>query len=302
MRDGDNPYGPEGSLTREQIQEIQVYRANQEPGYFEDFYKSNGNRKNLEFLDESGTAPPQLTRESPRHPWVTVKDAPEPLKPHYLGNTIKVGRETASPEALKLLDEAAANRHHAVAYDQAAGRHKAEAVEAHKHSPTPETDLIRIEHTNEYKSAHSDMRDNAEAYGEAIAEHHVVPERYPGATREPLHGPLNGNDQFDQVWKREDGGYVVIEAKSSIRTDLGARNLPSGKRVSQGTREYFFDILAEMRKRGREHPSEMLLADQLEAALKDGKLDYIVVKGERNAGEYAGYHTRQFDITDRSVS
>ncbi|CAM5482530.1 hypothetical protein STAFG_8718 [Streptomyces afghaniensis 772] len=42
--------------------------------------------------------------------------------------------------------------------------------------------------------------------------------------------------------------------------------------------------------------------DQLEAALKDGKLDYIVVKGERNAGEYAGYHTRQFDITDRSAS
>lgn len=30
-------------------------------------------------------------------------------------------------------------------------------------------------------------------------------------------------------------------------------------------------------------------------------LDYIVVKGERNAGEYAGYHTRQFDITDRSA-
>ncbi|MEU6918995.1 hypothetical protein ABZ948_37840, partial [Streptomyces olindensis] len=301
MRDGDNPYGPEGSLTREQIQEIQVYRANREPGYFEDFYKSNGNRKNLEFLDESGTTPPQLTRESPGHPWTTVKDAPEPLKPHYLGDASKVGRETASPEALKILDEAAANRHHAVAYDQAAGRHKAEAVEAHKHGPTPETELTQLERTNEYKSAHSDMRDSAEAYGEAIAEHHVVPERYPGATRETLHGPLNGNDQFDQVWKRADGGYVVIEAKSSVRTDLGARNLPSGKRVSQGTREYFFDILEEMRKRGREHPSEILLADQLEAALKDGKLDYIVVKGERNAGEYAGYHTRQFDITDRSA-
>jgi hypothetical protein len=95
---------------------------------------------------------------------------------------------------------------------------------------------------------------------------------------------------------------VVVEAKSSVTTDLGARNLPNGKRVSQGTREYFFDILEEMRKRGKEHPSEMVLADQLEAALKDGKLDYIVVKGGKNAGEYAGYHMRKFDITHRSVS
>ncbi|WP_330219351.1 hypothetical protein, partial [Streptomyces azureus] len=301
MRDGDNPYGPEGSLTREQIQEIQVYRANQEPGYFEDFYKSNGNRKNLEFLDESGTTPPQLTRESPRHPWVTVKDAPEPLKPHYLGDATKVGRETASPEALKLLDEAAASRHHAIAYDQAAGRHKAEAVEAHKHGPTPETELTRLERTNEYRSAHTDMRDSAEAYGEAIAEHHVVPERYPGATRETLHGPLNGNDQFDQVWKREDGGYVVIEAKSSIETDLGARNLPSGKRVSQGTREYFLDIIQEMKKRGETIPSERRLARQLEDALDEGKLDYLVVKGQKNAGTYNGYSMREFDITERNA-
>ncbi|TGZ18066.1 hypothetical protein DV517_30390 [Streptomyces sp. S816] len=56
--------------------------------------------------------------------------------------------------------------------------------------------------------AHRDTRDHAEAYGEAIAEHHVIPEHYPNATREPLGGPLNGNDQFDQVWRREDGGYA----------------------------------------------------------------------------------------------
>ncbi|MDG9716423.1 hypothetical protein [Streptomyces sp. DH24] len=301
MRDGDNPYGPEGSLTPEQIHEIQVYRANHEPGYFEDFYKSNGNRKNLDFVDESGRTPPQLTRESPQHPWTSVRDAPEPLPPNYLGDAVKGGRETASPEALARLDEAAANRHHAVNYDQAAGRHKAEAVEAHKTSPTPESELTQLERTNEYKAAHRDMRDNAEAYGEAIAEHHVIPEHYPNATREPLDGPLNGNDQFDQVWRREDGGFVVVEAKSSTTTDLGARNLPNGKRVSQGTREYFLDILDEMRKRGEDNPNELLLADELEAALARGDVDYIVVKGQKNAGEYAGYSMRNFDIADRST-
>ncbi|MFD7132677.1 hypothetical protein [Streptomyces sp. NPDC059894] len=301
MRDGDNPYGPEGSLTPEQIQEIQVYRANHEPGYFEEFYKSNGNRKNLEFSDESMTTPPQLTRESPQHPWVSAKDAPEPLKPNYIDDALKRGRKHASDEALKTLDEAAAKRHQAIGYDQAAGRHKAEAVEAHKQAPTPETELTQLERTNEYKAAHRDMRDESEAYGELIAEHHVIPEHYEGATRETVHGPKNGNDQFDQVWRREDGGYVVVEAKSSVTTDLGARNLPSGKRVSQGTREYFEDIIREMQKRGKKIPSERKLAAQLMKALDEGKLDYIVVKGEKNAGKYAGYHMRQFDISERTT-
>ncbi|WP_229865875.1 hypothetical protein, partial [Streptomyces spinoverrucosus] len=301
MRDGDNPYGPEGSLTPEQVHEIQVYRANHEPGYFEQFYKSNGNRKNLEFLDESGTTPPQLTRQSPQHPWVSVKDAPDPIQPHYLGDAIKAGRETASPEALRTLDEAAANRHYAVGYDKAAAGHRAEAIEAHKNNPTPDTHLDQVERTYEYKAAHRDMRDNAEAYGEAIAEHHVIPEHYPNATREPLDGPANGNDQFDQVWRREDGGYVVVEAKSNVTTELGARNLPDGKRVSQGTREYFLDILNEMRKRGEDNPNELLLADELEAALARGDVDYIVVKGQKNVGEYAGYSMRQFNIANRST-
>lgn len=112
---------------------------------------------------------------------------------------------------------------------------------------------------------------------------------------------MNGNDQFDQVWRRKDGGYVVIEAKSSVTTELGARNLPSGRRVSQGTREYFLDIIAEMRKRGESNIDELLLADKLDAALDAGKLDYVVVKGEKNAGTYAGYHMRQFDIAERST-
>ncbi|WP_230396091.1 hypothetical protein [Streptomyces blattellae] len=67
------------------------------------------------------------------------------------------------------------------------------------------------------------------------AEHHAIPERYPNATREPLDGPANGSGQFDQVWRREDGGFVVVEAKSSVDTELGARNLPDGNRVPQGT-------------------------------------------------------------------
>ncbi|MFJ8883793.1 hypothetical protein ACIRJR_10310 [Streptomyces sp. NPDC102402] len=124
------------------------------------------------------------------------------------------------------------------------------------------------------------MRDAAEGYGEKAAKRHY---------------------QFDQVWKRKDGGYVAIEAKSSVRTELGARNLPNGRRVSQGTRDYFLDIISEMKKRSENNIDELTLADDLEAALDAGKLEYVVVKGEINSGEYAGYQMRQFDITDRSA-
>ncbi len=279
----------------------QVQRANADPKYFKDFYKSNGNRKSLELYDETGTTPPQLTRESPNHPWVAVHDAPAPLKPRYVGDWIKTGPDSATPEAVSKLDDAAKERHFASHHDTAMENWKQNARQAHAEHQTWETGAEKVESNAAYRESHVRMRDSAEAYGEAVAEHHVIPERYPGATREPLDGPLNGNDQFDQVWRREDGGYVVVEAKSSVDTDLGARNLPTGKRVSQGTKEYFLDIIREMEKRGKKNPSEADLAENLMDALHEGKLDYIVVKGEKNVGEYAGYRMRQFNISTRST-
>ncbi|MGA4842070.1 hypothetical protein [Streptomyces sp. G45] len=85
MREGSNPYGPRGSLTLDQIEEIQVYRANTEPGYFEHFYRKDGTRKSLEYFDESEFTPPQLTRLSDERPLIRAKDAPQPPKPHFLG-------------------------------------------------------------------------------------------------------------------------------------------------------------------------------------------------------------------------
>jgi ribosome biogenesis GTPase A len=72
--------------------------------------------------------------------------------------------------------------------------------------------------------------------------------------------------------------------------------LPNGNRVSQGTIEYFNDILREMRTRGRDNPNELRLANELKKALKAGKLDYVLVKGNPNTGKYAGYTMQKFDI------
>ncbi|MGK5696567.1 hypothetical protein ACSNOJ_27390 [Streptomyces sp. URMC 128] len=299
MRDGTNPYGPRGTLTREQIEEIQVYRANNEPGYLKQYYRKNGTRLDLELHDESGYTPPQLTRLSDNDPWIRAKDAPEPPKPHYHDAAyIRVGADTVtSADRLRVLQDAAWERHAAVQYDNLVADWKAQTGAAHELHGTVDTAAQWGEAKGAYKESHTAMGDATEAFGEKAAEHHYIAENYPDFEKQTLLGPENGNDQFDQVWKHEDGRIVVIEAKSSPDTELGRRTLPGGKQVSQGSREYFYDILAAMEKRG-----EYDLVDDLEKALDEGKLEYVVVKGERNAGTYTGYRYRRFDISRGTLS
>lgn len=294
MRDGANPYGPRGTLTREQIEEIQVYRANHEPGYREHYYRKDGTRKLLERYDESGYTPPQLTRLSDNGPWIRAKDVPEPPKPHYLDDDYtRVGADSVtSADRRQILEEAAWERHAAVQYDNLVADWKAQTGATHEVHGTVDTAAQWGEAKGAYKESHTAMGDATEAFGEKAAEYHYIAENYPDFEKQPLLGPGNGNDQFDQVWTNEDGRVVVIEAKSSLGTELGRRRLPDGRQVSQGSREYFYDIIDAMEKRG-----EFDLAETLDKALTEGKLEYVVVKGEKNAGTYTGYQYRRFDIS-----
>ncbi|WP_432149064.1 hypothetical protein [Streptomyces sp. bgisy029] len=294
MLDGPNPYGRPGSLTLEQIEEIQVYRANQEPGYFDRYYRSDGTRKRVEVHDESGFTPPQLAQLSKDAPWGRAKDAPAPPKPHFLDlKYISVGADTVKSQArLKILDTAAQKRYFAIQWDNLVARWKGETGLAHEALGTPQSAAQWAEARGAYKESHTHMGKAAEEFGERAAEHHFIAEQYPGFDKQPLLGPKSGNDQFDQVWKHEDGRVVVVEAKSSVDTELGRRKLPNGRQVSQGSREYFLDIITEMKKRG-----ERDTVRDLQKALKAGKLDYVVIKGERNSGTYTGYQYRRFDIS-----
>ncbi|WP_257004247.1 hypothetical protein [Streptomyces sp. SA15] len=295
MRDGDNPYGPPGSLTPEQIKEIQVYRANHEPGYFKDHYYADGRRLDTTVTDESGLVPVQLDVDPATKVKSAASDAPPPIPAKYVdGAELSRGRhEVLSPETLQKLDEAAAHRRSSIDYSMSADRHRG-ALEG-----MDDSDSALHDAGNEYKAAMNERTKAAESYGEAIAEHQFIPEHYPNSTKETLYGPANGNDQFDQVWRREDGGFVVIEAKSNVSTKMGKRDIPflDGKRSAmQGSREYFMDILKQMENRGRKHPTEPRLAAELKIALAEGKVDYVLIKGKADGGRYAGYEKHQFNI------
>ncbi|MEU6686432.1 hypothetical protein [Streptomyces sp. NPDC046832] len=301
MRDGDNPYGPRGSLTPRQIMEIQVYRANHEPGYLKQYYYvKDGRRLNVDLPDESGFPPPQLVKD-PRNPkvWISKDDSPPPLPPKYVPDgDVKRGPDTVTtPDAVRALSDAAQRRHASITADTPWHEKVKEAKANYNQMESPEN-LEALKNVKaDHAPFHNRMRLDAEAYGEAIAKHHVIPEHYPGATWEKLDGPGNGNDQFDQLWRREDGGFVVVEAKSNVSTEIGKRDLPNGFSVAQGSREYFLDILNEMKKRGLNgNRNEAKLYKELKAALKQGKVDYILVKGKSNGGEYAGYYMRRFDL------
>ncbi|NXY93857.1 hypothetical protein HYE82_05500 [Streptomyces sp. BR123] len=293
MLDGDNPYGPRGRLTKEQIEQIQVYRANEEPGYRKRYYDKDGHRLRLSNKDESGYAPPQLTKLAPDAPWTPAKSTPEPPEPHYIEDAYQpLGREDVSdPARLNILDGFAHRRQAAIDHDQVVTKWK-------NSTGSPEAEAA-------YTVAHTAMGDAAAKFGEAAAEYHFMAEHRPGFVKQELLGPASGADQFDQVWLHPDGRAVIMEGKSSIKTRLGKRDLDpppprvpgvKGPSVPQGSKEYLFDIFQEMNKRG-----EKELVEKLWRARKNGRLEYIVVKGEINTGSYTGLQYRTFDTTRRTL-
>ncbi|MFJ8166074.1 hypothetical protein ACIRBY_34860 [Streptomyces sp. NPDC096136] len=284
---------------KRQIMEYQVHRANDPTDpYFKQYYNKLGYRLRADVPDHTGLVPPQLVETAP-DVWVPKSDIPPPVPPDYLGKATSIdhAHPSVTQDMRDSLDQAAKERHDAITADK--GPHDAygEAKKAHKLLDTPETQAALDAARAEHAPLHEALSKKSEAYGEAIAREHAIPREFPGAKEEKLHGPDNGNDQFDQVYKHGDR-YVVVEAKSHVTTDLGERRI-GGKRVSQGTREYFEDILKQMKKRGRDIPSEKDLYEALKAALDADppRIDYVVVKGADNTGTYAGYTLRHFDLT-----
>ncbi|WDT54125.1 hypothetical protein [Streptomyces sp. G7(2002)] len=304
MQHGDNPYGPPGSLKPEQIKEIQVWRANHEGGYFKEYYAkhpTHAQRLDTDAVDESGYPPPQLIKD-PANPkvWIAKDSAPPPFPAKYMpdwdrGRTAK---QLTDVDAHKVLDEKAVKRHESIRKDIPWHDPVSKAKNAWKSDGAPESKAAYEALKRQHAPFHQAMTEHTEAYGEAVAEHHVIREFYAGAKRETLAGPKNGNDQFDQLWRwKNDDGFTVFEAKSDVSTKINERTLPSGYKAEQASREYFLDIMNEMRKRGvNGNAKELQLYNELKQALKEDKVHYILVKGVSNGPSYGGFKTRRANI------
>ncbi|MDQ0790370.1 hypothetical protein [Streptomyces sp. B3I8] len=305
----DSPH-PEGKgwyedLEPHQIKDVQVYRANHDPGYFEKYYRDNGRRHRVFITDESGYPPPHLKKD-PNHPgnWIAAADKPSPFPEKYVPNSrVEEGSDTVpSDNGFDAIRDAAHRRHASVQTDNSWHDPVKTAKDTYVADPTPENLRAYQEVKAEHAPFHEKMSADSEDFGEAVARHHVVPEHYKGYQQEELTGPKNGNDQFDQVWSRthEDGSqsFLVIEAKGSHKLDLGKRELPTGFDARQGSHEYFNDILRKMRERGiAGNANEMRLYREIRKSLKQGNVEYVLIKAKSTAaGEYAGYVKWTFDI------
>ncbi|MFF1765775.1 hypothetical protein [Streptomyces sp. NPDC058249] len=297
--DGQGPRGHEPQPDAREIMRRQVERANTDPDWFREHYRSNGYRRISKAFGGYGQRLPKLARD-PYHPgkWIAASDMPPAVAEKYLHPDPVLGHRSAvSGDALRHLDEQAAKRHNAIAADRAAEDHLEAAEKAYAANPTQDLADAMAHADATHSPLHGDMSRQSEMFGENVAEHHAIPEHYPGATR--LDDGALGNNRFDQVYKTADGRYVVVEAKGSEKASLGVRKGHSGQLVTQGTREYFETIVQKMKERARQNgdAAERALATKLDEALNADNVDYVLVKARSHGAKYAGYQMKQFDIS-----
>ena len=277
----------------------QVEKANQpDKKWLNAHYGSDGRRLREDGVDEYGDRLTKL-KPDPDHPgkWLPkIEKQAEPPK-YHLGETVERRRADATPENLESLDKHAHSRRTAIDADQAFHPKVEAAEKAYAKDPTPENKEILRQVMADHAPLHESMGKESEAFGERVAELQAIPDNYQGAHWVDLADTPTHADRFDQVWRLNDGRFVVVEAKSNITTRLGHRTLETGKKVSQGTREYFEDILKKMEERGRTNPQEAQAYSDLADALDEGKVEYVLVKGRPDGHTYAGYVMKKFNIS-----
>ncbi|MFB9365434.1 hypothetical protein ACFFVG_04655, partial [Kitasatospora albolonga] len=295
---GDGRYSDEAE--RQRVRK-QVEKANADPEWFKEHYSKDGHRRRIGKQDENGNEIPQL-RQNPDYPakdpnrWIAAQDAPPPAAEKYHDDA-QVERSSAVPadrERAEKIEKAIEDRKAALARDRVAEDALDEAKKKHEQDKSDEAAKAEYERLKEeHKTPHHLMGKAGEELGDKVAEFHAIPENYPGADRKD--DRKDGNNRFDQIWLREDGGYVVVEAKAPS-ADLGDRRALNGRQVMQGHPDYFKAIIEQMKNRKGDDGTEAALARDLMAAWKAGKLDYVMVKAKVDGTDYDGYLMKKFDI------
>ncbi|MFJ9520830.1 toxin glutamine deamidase domain-containing protein [Kitasatospora sp. NPDC101801] len=283
---------------RERVRK-QVERANEADGeWLKKHYNVDGHRIRIGMKDENGHEIPQLRwvdgdADNPGK-WIAAQDAPPPLAEDYKGDAVDLSASPADRERMRSIEGSIERREQALAADRAAEDALKEAKERHEQNPgDPDAKAEYDRLHQEHKAPHHEMGKAGEELGDRAAEFHAIPATYPDAER--IDDRKDGNNRFDQIWRREDGGFVVVEAKAPT-AGLGDRKALDGRQVMQGHPEYFKAIINQMKKRKDDDGTELRLAKELEAAWASGKLDYVLVQAKVKDGQYDGYKMKQFDI------
>ncbi|MEU6483390.1 hypothetical protein [Streptomyces sp. NPDC046887] len=295
-----NDRGAEGSggereLTPEErkaIQDEHVRKANDPDKTWYNAHYDSMNRRRSVNTPVDGVQLPQLVK-LPDGSLIAAHNLPSgPSEIKFGGKPL--GPDSVPPANQSLLDDAAANRK--VSVDLV------NAMKAHDDMPTTATEDALRKAQEAYQARLGDQPNNSkisEALGEQAAELHVIPHKFGNAENIPLPKTPNGANMFDQVYKLDDGTYLIVEAKAPSgdldwrhgKADPDPANPDdhggaAGLRVKQGTRVYVRTILGEMQSRGGRDAE---IAATLRTALRDGKLQYLMVKAnEPNGSSYAG--------------
>ncbi|WP_327672901.1 MULTISPECIES: hypothetical protein [unclassified Streptomyces] len=266
---------------RKAIQDEHVRKANEDPDWFKEHYDIRGHRLEPKDRIVDGTELPILAKK-PGGGWVAKYDIPSGPSETRFGKT-PLGRDTAPPDHLDILDGRARDRF--------LGMELTDAEKAHAANPTPNTaDSLQAAQVN-YHEHVGDVPNNSklgEKLGEDASRYHVIPRTFPGAEWVELPKTANGADLFDDLYELPDDGFLVVEQKAPAGTlgwRQGVGDIAQGMRVKQGTSEYAHTIITLMWKRGGR---DRELADLLFDALEDGKLQYVLVQARNNSGSYAG--------------
>lgn len=272
------------AITREHVR-----LANEDPIWRAEHYDKwgPGKRNSAEELVD-GQLLPKLV-EKPGGGWMAASSIPYAHPGGFHLDTLERGPSTVVPDDLKHLDKVAAKR--------MAGMELTKWEKAFEQNPSFD---------NAYELAHAQENFNAigegaannsklgEALGEEAARRHMLRQvEFEGAHElTDLPETANGSKRFDQLWRDKDGNLIIVEAKSPNGTLewRQSNGHPSGGTfmVKQGSLDYVRTIVADMKDRVAESPGEGKYINEIEAAIKDKTLRYVLVQASENTGTYAG--------------
>ncbi|WP_245170711.1 hypothetical protein [Streptomyces anulatus] len=272
------------------VQDEHVRLANEDPAWRSDHYTPHLHRRNAQEIVDGQYLP--VLKDVGNGRYVAVNDLP-------FASTEKYRLETEEPKLSNIPAD------HRNKLDGFAEKHQAykelgAAERAHTKDPTAQT----AETLAVAKETFGNTRVNTkvgETLGEGSARLHVIPEIFPNA-REMTDLPRtpNGSRTFDQLYELDGGEFLIVEAKAPDGR-LGWRQgagVDASRQVKQGTLEYVQTIITEMHSRsGRDRE----IAEQLQIAFLDKKIQYVMVKAKDHTGAYTGGELRHFKIFEDEV-